>query len=76
MWLTRGGRQERTFSLTASWRMAVSLMPTLIFTLVIARILHERSAIDAELYAGLVIYSGINTMLPWPILLKRSGSST
>jgi Kef-type K+ transport system membrane component KefB len=50
-------------------RIAVSLAPTLIFTLVLAHILHARFQLSDAWYAGLLIYAGINTLLP-SLLLK------
>ncbi len=45
-------------------RVAIALTPTLIFTLVIARILRESFHIDDALYGGLLIYAAISTALP------------
>ena len=56
-WLSkRGGR--------GGFRVAVALTPTLIFTLVIAGILHETFHIDDALYGGLLIYAAGTTLLP------------
>lgn len=52
-------------------RIAVSLAPTLIFTLVLAHILHTRFQLSDAWYAGLLIYAAINTLLP-SLLLKTS----
>ncbi len=49
-------------------RVAVSLMPTLVFTLVIAELLRERFAAGPALFGGLVIYAIGNTMLPTLVL--------
>jgi Kef-type K+ transport system membrane component KefB len=51
-------------------RVAIALIPTLIFTLVIAGILHESFHIDDALYGGLLVYAAISTMLPSLILPK------
>ena len=51
-------------------RVAVALIPTLIFTLVIAGILHESFHIDDALYGGLLVYAAISTMLPSLLLPK------
>lgn len=48
----------------SSVRVAVALTPTLIFTLVLATMLHERGAISGELFGGLLLYAGLNTLLP------------
>lgn len=48
----------------SSLRVAAALTPTLIFTLVLATLLRERGAISDELFGGLLLYAGLNTMLP------------
>ena len=45
-------------------RVAIALTPTIIFTLVIAGILHESFHIDDALYGGLLVYATISTILP------------
>jgi Kef-type K+ transport system membrane component KefB len=45
-------------------RIGTSILPTLVFTLVIAEILKERFAISPALFGGLVIYAVVNTMVP------------
>jgi Kef-type K+ transport system membrane component KefB len=45
-------------------RVAVALVPTLIFTLVIAGILHEAFHLDDALFGGLLVYAAISTILP------------
>jgi len=52
----------------SSLRVAAALTPTLIFTLVLATILRERGAISDALFGGLLLYAGINTLLPSFIL--------
>lgn len=54
----------------SSFYVAVALVPTLIFTLVIATILHNRFGISDALYGGLLLYAGISTLLPSFILAK------
>jgi Kef-type K+ transport system membrane component KefB len=49
-------------------RVAVALAPTLIFTLVIAGILHEEFNISDALYGGLLVYAAITTLLPSLVL--------
>jgi Kef-type K+ transport system membrane component KefB len=51
-----------------SFRVAVALTPTLIFTLVIASILKEKFAISDSLYGGLLVYAAISTILPSLVL--------
>jgi Kef-type K+ transport system membrane component KefB len=48
----------------SSLRVAAALTPTLIFTLVLAGILRNRGAISDELFGGLLLYAGLNTLLP------------
>jgi hypothetical protein len=48
----------------SSLRVAAALTPTLIFTLVLAGILRTRGAITDELFGGLLLYAGLNTLLP------------
>ncbi|MDE1176596.1 MAG: cation:proton antiporter [Edaphobacter sp.] len=45
-------------------RVAVALVPTLIFTLVIAGMLHAQFHISDELFGGLLAYAAIATILP------------
>jgi Kef-type K+ transport system membrane component KefB len=47
-----------------SLRVAVPMLPTLIFTLVIAGILRERFALPATLFGALIVYAVVNTTLP------------
>jgi Kef-type K+ transport system membrane component KefB len=53
-----------------SLRVATALMPTLIFTLVLATILRERFQVSDTLYGALLIYAGISTILPSLVLAK------
>ena len=50
-------------------RVSVALAPTLVFTLVLAHILHARFGIDSALMGALILYTVLNTMLP-SLLLK------
>ncbi len=56
-------------------RVAMALIPTLIFTLVIAGMLHSMFHISDELYGGLLVYAGITTLLPSLVLpvIKAEG---
>lgn len=56
-----------------SLNIGISLAPTLIFTLVLASILHERFHITDTLFGGLLVYATLNTILP-ALLLKTSVS--
>lgn len=51
-----------------SLRVAVPMLPTLIFTLVLAEILRDRFALAPELFGSLIVYAVINTTLPGLIL--------
>ncbi len=59
-------------------RVAMALIPTLIFTLVIAGMLRSMFHISDELYGGLLVYAGITTLLPSLVLpmIKAEGSAT
>lgn len=63
---------HRRISLKQSFRkgmrLGVSLLPTLVFTLVIAQILRDRFAASPSLIGGLVIYALVNTLIPGLIL--------
>jgi Kef-type K+ transport system membrane component KefB len=48
----------------SSLRVSITLAPTLIFTLVLAGILHERYAIPDPLYGALLVYAAVSTALP------------
>ena len=56
-------------STQGAMRVSVALAPTLVFTLVLAEILHAQFAIPGALFGGLVLYTVLNTMLP-SLLLK------
>ena len=51
-------------SLHSSLRVSLALTPTLIFTLVLAAILHGRFGIPDALFGGLVLYAALTTLLP------------
>jgi Kef-type K+ transport system membrane component KefB len=51
-------------------RVSVALAPTLVFTLVVAEVLHSRFAIPSALFGGLVLYTTLNTLLP-SLLLRQ-----
>lgn len=67
-WLQR--RMISGESRAASLRVAAALSPTLIFTLVLAGILHERYGIPDLVYGGLLVYAAVATVLP-SLLLAR-----
>jgi hypothetical protein len=50
-------------------RIGISMLPTLVFTLVIAEILRDRFALPVWVHGGLVIYTLLNTLIP-AIVLK------
>jgi Kef-type K+ transport system membrane component KefB len=47
-----------------SFRVAIALSPTLIFTLVIAEILRDNFAISPPIYGGLLVYAAVASILP------------
>ena len=49
-------------------RIGLSIVPTLVFTLVIAEILQERFGLSPALFGGLVVYTLANTLIPGFIL--------
>ncbi|MGD9904782.1 MAG: cation:proton antiporter [Vicinamibacterales bacterium] len=49
-------------------RVGVSLVPTLVFTLVIAELLRDSFAATPALFGGLVLYALVNTLLPSLVL--------
>ena len=62
IWLQRRlmFREERGSSL----KVSVALAPTLVFTLVLANILHARFDLPGVLFGALILYTVLNTMLP------------
>lgn len=56
--LFRGEHRHSTF------RVSVALTPTLVFTLVLAEILHSRFGLSGTLTGALVLYTTLNTLLP------------
>ena len=51
-----------------SLRVAVPMLPTLIFTLVIAAILRDSFALPEPLYGALIVYAVLNTTVPGLVL--------
>jgi Na+/melibiose symporter-like transporter len=45
-------------------RVGLSLVPTLVFTFVLADILHDRFGLPDRLYGALVVFALVNTALP------------
>ncbi|MGC4029462.1 MAG: cation:proton antiporter [Steroidobacteraceae bacterium] len=58
-------------SFADSLRVTVPLLPTLVFTLVLAGILRTEFQISPAIFGGLIIYALVNTMLP-TLILKRA----
>lgn len=52
-------------------RMALSLLPTLIFTLVLGQILRSEFAVDEGIVSGLIIYALVSTLVPSLLLHKE-----
>jgi Kef-type K+ transport system membrane component KefB len=57
-------RRPSSDSLARLSRTAVAMLPTLVFTLVLAGILRDRFNAPAQLIGGLVIYTVVSTLLP------------
>ncbi len=57
--------------LRESLLVGAPMLPTLVFTLVIAGILRERFSIGSHLYGGLVIYAILNSLIPGLLLRMR-----
>lgn len=59
---------QRRARLAEPWRkgmrVAVPLIPTLVFTLVLAQILREQFALDPSLFGGLIVYTVLATLTP------------
>ena len=62
VWLQRRilFREERR----STFKVSIALAPTLVFTLVLAGILHARFGLPDAVYGGLLLYTALNTMLP------------
>lgn len=54
-------------------RLGTTLLPTLVFTIVLAGILEERFAARPALVGGLVLYTLANTLMPSILLGQRTG---
>jgi len=63
---------HRTRALRRGWAVAArtgaAMVPTLVFTLVIADILQERFGLPSDLYGALTVYALVNTVLPGVLL--------
>lgn len=68
IWLQRRFIKEETPM--SSLRVATALTPTLIFTMVLATIMHDRFQVSDAVYGALLIYAGISTLLPSLVLAK------
>jgi Kef-type K+ transport system membrane component KefB len=51
-----------------SFRVAVPMLPTLVFTLVIAEILRSEFNLEPMIFGGLIVYTMLNTVLPGVLL--------
>ena len=47
-----------------SLRVGIPMLPTLVFTLVIAHVLRDRFEVSSDVFAGLIIYALVNTVIP------------
>ncbi|MEO8600586.1 MAG: cation:proton antiporter, partial [bacterium] len=68
VWGQRRVMFKETFR--SSLHVSITLMPTLIFTFVLAGILRERFAIEETLYGALLVYAALTTILPSFLLPK------
>jgi len=68
VWLQR--RFIKGESSMGSFRVAIALTPTLIFTMVLAAILRDRFHLPDTLFGGLLIYAAVSTLLPSLLLAK------
>lgn len=63
---------HRKIALQESWgvgaRIGTAVIPTLVFTIVIAEILEERFALRPELFGALIVFTIVNTLLPGFVL--------
>lgn len=59
---------HRHYVLKEEWssglRIGTAVVPTLVFTIVIAGILQEKFALPPTLFGGLIVYTLVNTMIP------------
>lgn len=67
VWHRRQSLGEKTAD---SLRVAVPMLPTLIFTLVIAAILRDRFAVSNAIFGALIVYAVLNTTVPG--LIRRT----
>jgi Kef-type K+ transport system membrane component KefB len=63
---------HRKLALNEPWRIGArigtAVIPTLVFTIVIAEILQERFGLDAKLFGALIIFTLVNTLVPGFVL--------
>jgi hypothetical protein len=45
-------------------RIGMAMVPTLVFTLVIAEILRDQFLVPRHIFGGLIIYTLVNTLIP------------
>jgi Kef-type K+ transport system membrane component KefB len=59
---------HRKLALSESWtlgaRIGTAVLPTLVFTIVIAEILEQRFGLTPELFGALIIFTLVNTLVP------------
>ncbi len=58
-------------SFRRSLLIGMPMLPTLVFTLVIAEIMRERSFIGPTLFGGLIVYTVLNSLIPAIVFGKR-----
>lgn len=71
---------HRRIALNEHWRVGArigtAVIPTLVFTIVIAEILQERFGLSTTLFGALIIFTIANTLVPGFVLSTRHPSST
>jgi len=55
-------------SIAGGMRIGVAMIPTLVFTLVIAGILRDKFEVSGAIFGGLIIYTLVNTLIPGFVL--------
>lgn len=55
-------------SIAGGVRIGVAMIPTLVFTLVIAGILRDKFEVSGAIFGGLIIYTLVNTLIPGFVL--------
>jgi Kef-type K+ transport system membrane component KefB len=57
-------RRPASMSLLKMSRTSVAMLPTLVFTLVLAAILRDRFGVSPSIFGGLIVYTVVTTLIP------------